>query len=262
MAAEPAKGGPVLPGMLAGRLAAVTGAGRGLGLAMARGLARSGARLLLLERDPELGQAAQRALRAEGLHAHAFEIDVADAPACAALAASVRGAHGAIDILVNSAGINSATSFCAPDALQDWARILEVNLGGCAHVTHAFVPQLQERHGVVLNIASIAAFTAGTSSFSYVVSKGAIRSLTQVLARDLAPWGVRVNALAPSLVATEMNERKRENKPLMEAYLRRVMLGRVGTLDDVVGPALFLCSDLAAYITGTVLPVDGGYLAS
>jgi NAD(P)-dependent dehydrogenase (short-subunit alcohol dehydrogenase family) len=248
--------------MLDGRLAAVTGAGRGLGVAVARGLARSGARVLLLERSAELGREAQRALRSEGLDAHALVLDVADAAACAALAASVRDAHGPIDILVNNAGINSATSFCAPDALQDWARILEVNLGGCAHVTHAFVPQLQARRGVVLNIASIAAFTAGTSSFSYVVSKGAIRSLTQVLARDLAPSGVRVNALAPSLVATEMNERKRENKPLMDAYLRRVMLGRVGTLDDVVGPALFLCCDLAAYITGTVLPVDGGYLAS
>ncbi len=257
-----AAGAPALPGRLAGRLAAVTGAGRGLGLAIARGLARSGARVLLLERSADLGQQAERALRAEGFEARALEIDVADAPACAMLAASVHEAHGPVEILVNNAGINSATSFCAPDALQDWARILEVNLGGCAHVTHAFVPHLQERRGVVLNIASIAAFTAGTSSFSYVVSKGAIRSLTQVLARDLAPWGVRVNALAPSLVATEMNEAKRANKPLMETYLRRVMLGRVGTLDDVVGPALFLCSDLAGYITGAVLPVDGGYLAA
>lgn len=250
------------PLLLTDKTIVITGAGQGLGAALAEGLARSGGRVIMLDiAGPSVEKKAED-LRATGLQASAYVLDVRDAQACRDLANKLAQEIGPIHALVNNAGINSKVHFTEPDALETWDRVMNVNVNGCVNAAHAFVQQLQITRGAIVNMASIASFTAGTSSFAYVVSKGAIRSLTQVLARDLAPMGIRVNAIAPSMIATEMNIEKRKNLPLMQAYLKRVLLNRIGTPDDVIGPVAFLCSDLASYITGTVLPVDGGYLAA
>lgn len=248
--------------LLEGKTAVITGGAGGLGHALAIGLAQSGARVHLLDVNDALVEEAAAGLRRQGWDAAGHRLDVRDFEACQSLGDSLAASGDIVDIVINGAGVNSQESFIDPMALEGWERVIDVNLHGCVRVARAFLPHLRQTRGTIVNLASIASFTAGTSSFGYVVSKGAIRSLTQVLARDLSPWGVRVNAVAPSMIATEMNTLKRANVPLMDAYLKRVMLGRVGETSDLVGPVVFLCSDWASYITGVVLPVDGGYLAS
>ena len=248
--------------LLAGKTAAITGGARGLGRALAQGLAQAGARIVLLDINEELVKQTAAALRELGMDAIGYSVDVRSFASCESVSESLEAAGYLVDFVINGAGINSRDSFVDESALQSWDDIMDVNLNGYVHIAKAFLPHLKKSQGAIVNLASIASFTAGTSSFGYVVSKGAIRSLTQVLARDLAPWGIRVNALAPSMIATDMNTAKRRDKPLMDAYLKRVMLGRVGETSDLVGPTIFLCSDWASYITGVVLPVDGGYLAS
>lgn len=249
-------------GLLQGKLALVTGAGRGLGAAIARGLAAQGATVLLADADGESAASTAAALRSDGLHAHGDLLDVTDADACSRYARAVASDHGHIDILVNNAGIALAGRFDDPDSRTSWRRQIDVNLEGVFNVTHAFVTQLKASRGAIVNLASIASFTAGTSAPGYIVSKGAIRSLTQVLARDLAPHGIRVNAIAPGVMDTIMTAAKRADAAQMSSYLQRVPLGRTGSPEEVVGPVVFLVSPWASYITGAILPVDGGYLAA
>ncbi len=249
-------------GLLQGRLALVTGAGRGLGAAIAGGLAAQGAAVLLADADGERAESTAAMLRSQGFQANGSRLDVTDADACNRYAAHVAARHGDIGILVNNAGIALAGRFDDTDARSSWRRQIDVNLEGVFNVTQAFVGQLEATRGAIVNLASIASFTAGTSAPGYIVSKGAIRSFTQVLARDLAPHGVRVNAIAPGVMDTEMTAAKRADPAQMASYCQRVPLGRTGLPEEVVGPVVFLVSPWASYITGAILPVDGGYLAS
>lgn len=249
-------------GLLHGKLALVTGAGRGLGAAVARGLAAQGATVLLTDTDGESAQAVAAALSKDGFTAHGARLDVTDVDACGRYAAGVAATHGHLAILVNNAGIALAGRFDDNDARASWRRQIDVNLEGVFNVTYAFVESLKASQGAIVNLASIASFTAGTSAPGYIVSKGAIRSLTQVLARDLAPYGVRVNAIAPGVMDTDMTSAKRADPTQMASYLPRVPLGRTGTAEEVVGPIVFLVSPWASYVTGAILPVDGGYLAA
>lgn len=251
-----------MAGLLQGKLALVTGAGRGLGAAIARGMAKAGARLILTDLDADSVAAQAEALQGDGHDARAMVMDVTDRAAVQAAAAAIMAQDGGLDILVNNAGIAGRASFDDPAVTGVWDRVLGVNLGGAFNTSQAFVPALIARRGNVVHLASVAGFVAGGSTAGYVVSKGALRSLTQVMARDLARHGVRVNAVAPGIVEGEMAAAQLGRPGGADWFLNRVPMARIGAAREIADPVIFLASDMASFVTGAVLPVDGGFLAA
>lgn len=247
-----------MEGLLTGRLALVTGAGSGIGQGIARGMAEAGARVVAVDID---GEAARRTAQSIGGGAQSYPCDVADRSQCDALADAVRRALGAVSVLVNNAGIIRRGTITDANARADWDATLAVNLNGPYLMTTAFLAQLSETKGAVINIGSIQSFVALPNSAAYTTSKGGVRALTKALAIELSPKGVRVNAIGPGLIATPLNAKARENPAYMKNFEGRIPLGRIGTPDDIAPVAVFLASDMARYITGVTLPVDGGYLA-
>lgn len=248
--------------LLAGKLALVTGAGRGLGAAIAAGMARQGARVLLADIDGDAAAAQAEVIVAEGGEAQGMRLDVTDRTAVKALARDISARFGGLDVLVNNAGVAGRAAFGTPDAEEVWDRVIGVNLEGAFNVSHAFAPALSARKGNVVHLCSVAGFVAGGSTAGYVVSKGAIRSLTQVMARDLASQGVRVNAVAPGIMMSEMAVAQLNRPGGADWFMNRVMMKRIGETAEVVDPVIFLASSMASYITGVILPVDGGFLAA
>ena len=256
-------------GMMQDKRVLVTGAtgaiGRAiclaLGATIAQGFAREGATVIVADLDPALARASAQAIAAAGGRSIDAALDVTDAQAVRAFAAECEARHGAIDVLVNNAGISARAPFDDPQTPLIWERVMNVNLQGTFNVTHAFVEQLKASRGAIVNLCSIVAYGCGISTAGYVVSKGGVRSFTEVLARDLAPHGVRVNAVAPGLMETEMTAGQRAQANGTDWYMRRAPMARAGHADEIVGPVLFLASDMASYVNGVVLPVDGGYLA-
>lgn len=244
--------------LLQGKLALVTGAGSGIGAGIARGMAEAGARVLVVDIN---GKAAQETASTLPGHAEGFTLDVSDRTVCDALAAAIRRGHGPIDILVNNAGIIRRGPVDAADAREQWDATLAVNLDGPYNMTTAFLDQLKETKGSVINIGSIQSFVALPNSAAYTTSKGGVRALTKALAIELSPLGIRVNAIGPGMIATPLNAAARENPDYLRNFQHRLPLGRFGTPEDIAGPAVFLASDMARYITGVTLPVDGGFLA-
>lgn len=239
----------------------VTGAGRGLGATIAQGFARQGATVIVADIDAALAAGTAQAIRDAGGRAVDAALDVTDARAVRAFAADCAARHGDLDILINNAGISARAPFDDPQTPAIWDRVMQVNLQGTFNVTHAFVEQLKATRGAIVNLCSIVAYGCGISTAGYVVSKGGVRSFTEVLARDLGPHGVRVNAVAPGLMETEMTAGQRAQAHGTDWYMDRAPLARAGRADEIVGPVLFLASDMASYVNGVVLPVDGGYLA-
>jgi NAD(P)-dependent dehydrogenase (short-subunit alcohol dehydrogenase family) len=246
---------------LLGRLALVTGAGRGNGAAIARGLAAAGAEVIVTDIDKDAAHTIAESIGKQGGKARGFALDVTDAQSCAKLAEDVALLVGPIRILVNNAGIFLRGNLLAADGRERWDRTMAVNVDGAFNVTSAFADQLKRTHGAVVNVASINSFTAPAGSGVYPVSKGAIAQFTRALATELAPDGVRVNAIAPGIIATAMAEPTIADPKRLEAFLTHVPMKRVGQPEELVGPVVFLCSDAASYVTGAILAVDGGFLA-
>ena len=207
------------------------------------------------------GSTAERTAAAIGREAEGFACDVTDRVRCDGLAAAVLARIGAISILVNNAGIIRRGTVMEPNNRGDWDATLAVNLDGPYNMVTAFLDQLRETKGSIINIGSIQSFVALPNSAAYTTSKGGVRLLTKVLAIELSPLGIRVNAIGPRFTATPLNAKAREDAAYMANFATRIPLGRIGTPEDIAGPAVFLASDMARYITGVTLPVDGGYLA-
>jgi NAD(P)-dependent dehydrogenase (short-subunit alcohol dehydrogenase family) len=248
--------------LLENKLTLITGAAQGLGYATALGMAREGAHVIAADLDTERLGALVQAIEAGGGRVQAEAIDVTDRDAVAHWARSVEDRLGAVDVLVNNAGISGRGRIDDLGAPQLWDRLLQVNLDGVFNVTHAFVPALKQTRGNIVNLCSITGFVSGISSAGYVASKGAIRSFTQVLARELAPFGVRVNAVAPGFMLTDLVKHQLEKPGGTDWYMKRAPMGRGGEPDEIVGPILFLTSAMASYVTGVILPVDGGFLSA
>lgn len=241
-----------------GSAVVVTGAAQGIGRAVASRFAAAGAQVALLDQDGPAVQDAAAALAAQGGGASAHVVDVTDAAALQAVAARV----GPVDVLVNCAGVMLRGAVDDDDALQKWERTLDINLGGTFRTIHAFLPQLAPRRGNVVNIASIHSLVAVKNSAAYTAAKGGVKQLTQALALELGPRGVRVNAVAPGSTDTEMTRGMRGDPAALARFLQRIPLGRTARADEIADAVQFLASGLAAYITGVTLPVDGGYCAN
>jgi NAD(P)-dependent dehydrogenase (short-subunit alcohol dehydrogenase family) len=253
-----------MPSLLHSHIAVVTGAGSGIGHAIALGFAREGATLAVLDIDGAAAAKTAAEIRAAGGTAQDFALDVTDRMACRHVAAKVASEVGPVSILVNNAGINRRNAFAGdPDAvIKDWQDIMAVNLNGMFNVTHAFLAPLRAAKGRIVNIASIQSFVhvRTPNSPAYTTSKHGVLGFTRALAAELGKDGVRVNAIGPGLIETPLNAQVRANNPeLIKIFVDHTPLGRSGKPDDIVGPALFLASDMSAYVTGAIVMADGGY---
>ncbi len=243
------------------RLALVTGAAQGNGRAIAIGLAAVGYEVCVS--DINLAGAMETAalITGQGQRAHAYRLDVADRAEVAAFAIEMARRHGDLMVLVNNAGIIARGGVLSENVLEKWDDLRRVNIDGLLNVCHAFVPQLITTKGAIVNLASILSVAASAQTLAYGATKGAMKQITQALAIELAPHGVRVNAIAPGVIATPMTETTRANPAALDAFMARTPMRRVGQPEELVGAVNFLVSDAASYITGVLLPVDGGYLA-
>jgi len=250
--------------LLQNHIAVVTGAGSGIGRAIALGYAREGARVVLLDVNEKAAADVAKEIGAAGGSADSFMLDVRRRDDCAAMAKKVAAEVGAVSILVNNAGINRRNAMTTDAVVKDWDDILAVNLNGAFNVTHAFLPALRAAKGRIVNIASIHSFVhvRTPNSAAYTTSKHGVLGFTRALAAELGKDGVRVNAIGPGLIETPLNAQVRANNPeLVRIFLDHTPLGRAGKPEDIVGPAIFLASDLSAYVTGSIVMADGGYRA-
>ncbi|MDX3635628.1 SDR family oxidoreductase [Streptomyces europaeiscabiei] len=246
---------------LTGRLAVVTGARRGIGRAMARGLAEAGADVIGVSASlEESGSDVEKDVVSAGRSFEAIRTDFADPDAVRALGADLAGRERPVDILVNNAGtIRRAPAAQHADA--DWDLVLQVNLNAQFALTRAVGAAMVARgQGKVIFTASLLSFQGGITVPGYTAAKHGIIGLTKALANEWAPHGVNVNAIAPGYIATDNTQALREDPVRSKAILDRIPAGRWGGADDLAGATVFLASDAAAYVHGTVLPVDGGWL--
>ncbi len=250
-----------LPNLLSDDVAVVTGAAQGNGLAIAAGLARSGATVVLCDMNAELVLDQAARLCELGLKAHGAQLDVTQSEACRDFAAWCKNTVGTVSILVNNAGITRRTAPDEAEFLTHLAQQLD-EFGWYCQYGRGVFGSSQETRGRIVNLGSIASFVAYQNSASYAASKGGVIQLTKALACDLAAYGIRVNGIAPGVIATPMTEGTCANPDAMQRFMSHTPMGRVGDAEELVGPVLFLASDLSSYVTGTMLPVDGGYLTN
>ncbi len=244
---------------LQGKTAWITGAGRGLGRALAIGLAGAGARLAITSRDEAgLVALAKELAPSEVLVAPG---SVSDAPAMAAVAARVARELGGPDVLVNMAGISPTVRRSEELDDQAWRQILEVNLSGTFYCCReAAKYMIAAGGGVIINVSSVYGSTGAARMAAYGASKGAVENLTRSLAIEWASQGVRVNCLAPGYIRTDLTRAYLDSR--LGAEVRaRIPMGQPGEPDDIVGAALFLASDASSYVTGAIIPIDGGWTA-
>jgi NAD(P)-dependent dehydrogenase (short-subunit alcohol dehydrogenase family) len=250
--------------LLHDHIAVITGAGSGIGRAIASGYAREGARVVLLDINAKAAAEAAQEIRDAGGKAESLALDVTKREDCVAVAKQVADKVGPVSILVNNAGIARRNGMlgAAEAVIKDWEDIIAINLTGVFNVTHAFLEQLRAAKGRIVNIGSIQSFVhvRTPSSPAYTASKHGVLGFTRALAAELGKDGVRINAIGPGFIETPLNAAARASNPeLAKSFVAHTPLGRAGKAEDIVGPAIFLASDLSAYVTGSIVMVDGGY---
>jgi 3-oxoacyl-[acyl-carrier protein] reductase len=252
--------------LLQNHIAVITGAGSGIGRAIASGYAREGAQVTLLDLNEAAAAEAAQEIRRSGGQAESFALDVTRREDCVAVAKRIAEQVGEVTILVNNAGIARRNGMLgAADAvIRDWEDIIAINLTGVFNVTHAFLAALRATKGRIVNIGSIQSFVhvRQPSSPAYTASKHGVLGFTKALAAELGKDGVRVNAIGPGFIETPLNAGTRASNPdAVKMFIDHTPLGRAGKPEDIVGPAIFLASDLSAYVTGSIVMADGGYRA-
>jgi NAD(P)-dependent dehydrogenase (short-subunit alcohol dehydrogenase family) len=253
---------PFAPLDLSGRTAVVIGGTTGIGRALTQGLAQAGADVVPTSRRPDVVDEAAALVEAAGRRTLRVTTDVGDEASIASLLAATIGRFGKVDILVNCAGRTKRTpTLDLTDA--EWNDILETNLTGTMRACRLFGRHMVERrYGRIINIASLASFVSLMEVAAYSASKAAVASLTKSLAVEWSQFGVMVNAIAPGVFRTALNQALLDSTPRGQEFLTRTPMRRFGCVEELAGAAVFLASDAASFVTGHVLVVDGGFLAS
>ena len=243
---------------LKGQVALFTGASRGLGKAMAIGLAKAGAHVAVVGRS--LDQDVLDQITACGVRGQFYEHDLADLDGIPALVARVQADFGRIDILVNNAGVQSRHK-AAEFPRKDWNYVIDVNMNAvffmCQEVGKLMLAQ---GRGKIINIASLLSFQGGLTVPAYAASKGAVAQFTKALANEWASQGVNVNCIAPGYMDTEMNTALKADATRSSQIMARIPAGRWGKPEDMVGAAIYLASSASDYVNGTIITVDGGWM--
>ena len=237
----------------------ITGAGRGIGKAIALAFAQAGARVAVNDINPDSCAKTADEITASGGQAVACHADVANKLAVQAMLIDIEDRWGRVDVLINNAGVEPHKPIVQLDE-WDWNRTIDVNLKGAFICSQSVGRMMQKQGGgAIVNIASIAGRAAGLRDRSaYVASKTGLIGFTKECAREFAAYNIRVNAVCPGVIVTEMTTHLRQNEAQMKKWLEDIPLGRLGDPEDVTGLVLFLCSDAARYITGQAIHVDGG----
>ncbi|MDB5371270.1 MAG: 3-oxoacyl-ACP reductase [Roseomonas sp.] len=243
----------------ADKVVVVTGAGSGIGAATARRFAREGASVVLVDRGQEKLNAVRASL--EGGQSLAHSADVSNEVEVLAMVETAIARFGRIDVLVNNAGVVT-TGPLLDTTTADWRRVMATDLDGVFFCTRAALPHLLESRGCIVNTSSVSGTGGDWNMSAYNAAKGAVTNLTRSLAMELGGQGVRVNAVNPSFTATGMTADMLEDKALIQKFLERIPMGRIGQPEDVADVIAFLASDDARFVTGVNLPVDGGLSAS
>ena len=245
------------------KVAIVTGASKGIGEAMARGLAEFGAKVVISSRKQEAIDAVAESFKNDGLEAIAIAANMGNVEEAHALVDQTVDAYGGIDIIINNAAANPVFGPIQNTEERAFDKILDVNLKGPFELCKKAYPILKQRGGgSIINISSIGGLTPERGIGIYSASKAGLINLTKVMAQDWGADNIRVNAICPGLIKTKFSEALWGNEPILDRFLQQIPLNRVGTSDDVAGLAVYLASDAAAYCTGGVYLIDGGYTAT